>query len=663
MSELEPLESDDRHGPSLATIDHSAWLENSFHLLERMEIEHSTISRGKRTSFDALLSKNQELLEKSFSELDQLESRFDAFQINSSVHFKSRLQAKLLRKQISIDENEACAGSQDIMTVKSSGGRKVLRGSESFDERLKQKMRATTKVASLANRLNNRHISKCDMDIGSQLRRYSNERETSQQNVSKCDLCVVKVSASKPGRFMSRKLNEKESFEERQTKKINESATNKVPSSPSFPPKPSPRPPHHFTRGIVRRMSHSDLSESTDESMSSNNHRNRSERKIRKGEKVEDRLKRKMAGSRVVAPSSKNAVEERLKRKTKESTKPSSLPPVASRSIAAKESFEERLREKMSDSTNTGPLEPVPQYEERLRKKMSESETTDMVRTGLKFHDRLEAKIRAREAVEERLKKKMAESNASKNARSSTETRALTAKVSFGERAKSKMGAIESQQLVAKEYYEEHLKRKINESNDVPSTSRNSSSAPVEYQNMIAKELFEERLKRKMAESATVPSKNGITPVESRRTTAKESYEERLKKKMSESSDEPFKDESRNMTVKESHEERLNRKMRESDAVLSNDATDPGKSSEQASEIKARDLFEDRLRKKMEDSTPAPLTTRNSHQIEEPLMRSDRSDTTSSSNKSSDTSKPFNLKEKMGQKFQRTKKNQGHTTH
>ena len=52
MSELEPLESEDRHRPLLTSTDHSAWLENSFHLLERMESEHSAIPRNKQTSFD-----------------------------------------------------------------------------------------------------------------------------------------------------------------------------------------------------------------------------------------------------------------------------------------------------------------------------------------------------------------------------------------------------------------------------------------------------------------------------------------------------------------------------------------------------------------------------------------------------------------------------------
>jgi len=304
---------------------------------------------------------------------------------------------------------------------------------------------------------------------------------------------------------------------------------------------------------------------------------------------------------------------------------------VTDRRAKASELFEERLKKKMSESANSTvhkvPLVPhlpaiitVEKNSEHsvsvlgasLIGEMNDSDSSESESMKMSSNDRdrlannmiesmkmppsardrLDEKVRARKAVEERLKKKMGQSAAVVREGPSTPPRPPVA-VHIGP---SKPSMRRRPKLSAKEF-EERLKKKMIESSSVVPTSPVKSSP--------ANDSFEQRLKKNKSESSLAmpmdPSNPKPVMLPSNAIPDKSNVKGSLVH-------------SRKLTAKESFEERLKKKMNESaDSERSSNNSD-----RLEKKIRAKKAVEDRLKREMggheevpSEKSTSPIESRN----------------------------------------------------
>jgi len=269
------------------------------------------------------------------------------------------------------------------------------------------------------------------------------------------------------------------------------------------------------------------------------------------------------------------------------------------RKIKAREAVEDRLRRSQTAKIPPRPptdsispkLSTRESFQERLEKKMSES-TTDKMRATTEASPRRHPKLSAKESFEERLKKKMMESD--------TDKMRATRDADKGQSATRP-------KLSAKESFDERLKKKMMESASVESTSsvKPSPLPPVTSRKSTESESYEQRVKKKMSEYSTVvpmnPSNPRPVPLPSNAIPDKSNVKGSLVH-------------SRKLTAKESFEERLKKKMNES--ADSERSSNNGDRLEK--KIRARKAVEDRLKREMggheevpSEKSTSPIESRN----------------------------------------------------
>jgi len=327
---------------------------------------------------------------------------------------------------------------------------------------------------------------------------------------------------------------------------------------------------------------------------SSSKDRDRLDSKIRAREAVEERLKRKMSQSPGnLLPSTGNAASL-LKRKMSES-----VPNESSIIFTRPDSFEDRVIETMSEAVIVPPMNTTPPVQSQKTKEVGS------------YEEFINSEMNGFDAAPN--------NNATKS--SSKDRDRLDSKIR------------------AREAVEERLKRKMSQSpgNLLPSTGnaasllkrKMSESVPSESCIIFTRlESFEDRVKGKMGGSDTVPLINPAQLIESQEITEEGSYEERIKREIGGFAAVPNKNAKGSakdcdrvdgkIRAREAFEERLKRKMSQSpgnllpstDNAASLLKSKMGESVPSESNIifTRPDSFEDRANKKMSEAAIVPPT-------------------------------------------------------